>query len=120
MKTIQKIAKAKFKISTDNVANSEIELDFNPIIHEFALEGDYQLIHWQAKPKGHRQWGIYSSKTDSYHSIADFDEVKSKPLQLNDETATTVPSAVLLVSGCKLILIDDVAKFCPKQITIAV
>lgn len=109
MKTITKLSKAKFKITTDNVPNSAIELDFNPIIDTFKLKGSYSLLHWQAKPKGHRQWGVYSSLTDSYVSVADVDLNfgKIKTLQLNDATAATVPSAVLHYPDGKLCQIGD-------------
>ena len=55
MKTITKVSTAKFKITTEQVANSELLLDFNPVIEEFELKGNFYLIHWQARPKGHRQ-----------------------------------------------------------------
>ncbi len=114
MKTIQKIGKAKFKVSTDNIPNSEIELDFNPIIDNFKLEGDYLLLHFQAKPKESRQWGVYASKTDSYHSIKEFDldRPQVRSLHLDETQHKTVPTAVLLVENSRLILIDDCAKFC--------
>ena len=37
MKKIQKLGKGKFKILTSGVANSEIQLDFNPLIDTFEL-----------------------------------------------------------------------------------
>ena len=46
MKTIQRLAKGKFKVSTPGVANSEIQLDFNPLIDTFELSKgrqDYKL-----------------------------------------------------------------------------
>ena len=116
MKTIQKLSKAKFKISTDNVPNSDLSLNFNPLIDEFKLQGDYLLIHWQGMPKGYRQWGIYNSQTDSYHSVKniDFDRPQTKAIQLDDKTATTKPSAVLLVTSARLILIDSNAIVCTR------
>ena len=114
MKTIQKLSKAKFKVITDNIPNSELELDFNPIIDEFKLKGNYLLIHWQAKPKGYRRWGVYSSKGDRYYSLAsiDMERWRGKSLQLDDLTASTVPSAVLLVNNARLIIVDEDAIVC--------
>ena len=109
MKTIEKLQEAKFKVSTDNVTNSNLELDFNPIINEFKLKGDYLLIHWQAKPKGYRRWGIYSSQSDRYFSVAsiDLERWTGKTLQLDDATTLTVPKAVLLVHNARLIIVDE-------------
>ena len=117
MKTIQKLAKAKFKVSTDNVPNSELELDFNPVIEEFDLSGDFLLIHWQARPKGYRRWGIYVSGTDRYYSLKaiDLERWTGKTLQLDDMTAKTVPSAVLLVKNARLIIVDESGIICTRQ-----
>lgn len=117
MKTITKLAQAKFKIITDNVPNSELVLDFNPIIQQFLLTGNYLLIHWQARPKGHRQWGVYFSETDTYTSLSaiDFNHVLGKTLQLDDKSALTVPTAVIVAQNARLILLDDRAFICNKQ-----
>ena len=117
MKTITKISRAKFKVITDGVSNSELELDFNPLSEEFKLHGDYLLIHWQAKPKGYRQWGIYSSMTDSYISVKaiTLDRSLGETLQLDDQTANSVPSAVIKVRNARLVLIDDRAIICTRQ-----
>lgn len=97
MKRITKLSKAKFKLITENIPNSDIELNFNLIIENFNLSGNFALIHWQAKPKGDRQWGVYVSEFDNYYSCIEvelnFGKIKS--LQLDDKTVSTVPSAVL-------------------------
>ena len=109
MKTITKTAQAKFKVTTPGITGSDLELDFNPVIEEFKLEGNYTLIHWQARPKGYREWGIYSSADDSYRSVAEltinFATVKS--LQLDDATAKSIPSAVLYCQEQKLTCINE-------------
>ena len=102
MKIVQRISKAKFKISTLDVKDSSLELDFNPIIDQFKLTGDFKLIHWQARPKGYREFGIYFSVDDSYKSTDNL----SKPgygsllfLQLNDKSDNALPSAVICHRG---------------------
>ena len=117
MKTIQKLSKAKFKVSTDNIPNSDLELDFNPLIEEFNLKGDFLLVHWPARPKGYRRWGIYASKSDLYYSLTSIDMERwtGKTLQLDDFTASTVPSAVLLVENARLIIVDEDAIVCTRQ-----
>lgn len=71
-KNIIKITRAKFKVITPDVKDSELILDFNPLIKKFRLSGNYQLFHWQAKPRYYREWGVYKSGSDSYHSISGF------------------------------------------------
>ncbi len=109
MKNIQKLGVARFKVSTPNAVGSELELDFNPIIKEFKLSGNYTLIHWQARPKGERQWGIYSSADDRYRSVSELSQFAGfiRSLQLDDRTATTIPSAVLYSDESQITCIDD-------------
>lgn len=101
MKTVKKISKAKFKVTTEDVANSELLLDFNPLIDQFDLKGDFYIIHWQARPKGHREWGIYSIKDDTYTSSVEFPSAfgKMELKMLDDATANSIPSAVVLFTG---------------------
>ncbi len=49
-KQITKIQKAKFKVATPGVTGSELELDFQPVIDQFKLEGDFVLIHLASPP----------------------------------------------------------------------
>lgn len=100
MKTITKLDTAKFKI-VETETNTELMLDFAKIIAQFELQGDFYLIHWQARPKGYREWGVYSSKTDTYTSTEHIPTSYGgcSTLQLDDKTASTIPSAVLLFKG---------------------
>lgn len=108
MKLIEKLGVAKFKVTTPELPNQALELDFNPIISQFQLEGDFILIHWQARPKGHRQWGIYSSSDDSYRSIGELViNARTESLQLDDATASTIPSAVLYSREHRVTCIND-------------
>lgn len=111
MKVIQKTGAAKFRVSTPGVSSSDLDLDFNPLIKEFNLVGSFTLIHWQAKPKGYREWGIYSSRDDSYQSVAELkvNVATCRSLQLDDLTATSIPSAVLYTSEDKCNCINDKA-----------
>lgn len=101
MKTITRIKPATFKISTPGVENSELTLDFAKIIDEFNLTGKYDIVHWQARPKGYREWGIYTSHDDSYRSSVHVPTGYGSMsfLQLDDKTATTIPSAVIVFKG---------------------
>jgi hypothetical protein len=101
MKLITKLAPRKFELATEFVAKSQLQLDFNPIINQFALTGNYYLIHWQARPKGYREWGIYRAVDDSYHSLPEIPTAYGgwSSLQLDDATTDTLPSAVVLFRG---------------------
>ncbi len=102
MKIVQHISKAKFKIITPGVANSELMLNFNPVISKFELKGDFYLIHWQARPKGYREWGIYYSLKDTYFSCVNLPRGGYggfRLLMLDDKTANTIPSAVVCLFG---------------------
>lgn len=101
MKSVHKISKAKFMVTTIDVPDGDLQLDFNPIIDKFKLRGDFYLIHWQARPKGHREYGIYSSKGDTYRSTDNLPTHYGgiSLLQLDDMTASTIPSAVIAFKG---------------------
>jgi len=59
-------------------------------------------------PKGHRQWGIYSSRDDSYRSMAEVIINSSvKSLQLDDASAKSIPSAVLFSAETQITCIND-------------
>lgn len=109
MKTITKISPAKFRLVTPNVPNSELELDFNPIINEFNLLGSFALLHWQAKPKGKRTWGVYSSETDNYYSCShvNMNFGKVSTLQIDEDKHKTVPTAVLHYPDGKVCTFGD-------------
>jgi hypothetical protein len=102
MKTIQRLGNAKFKLNTPGIENSELVLDFQPIIDQFNLTGDFKLIHWQARPKGYREFGIYSSLDDSYRSTDSLSKAGYGSLdflQLDDAEDNALPSAVIIHRG---------------------
>jgi hypothetical protein len=96
------LSPAQFAVSTIGVDNSDIILNFEPIINQFQLSGKFYLIHWQATPKGHREFGIYSSVNDGYTSILKLPKFAYGAiqfLQLDDATANNLPSAVIYFKG---------------------
>jgi hypothetical protein len=98
MRSVTKIQDRTFRVTISEVPNEQLILDFNPIIEKFKLQGNYQLIHWQAKPKGYREWGIYSSVDDSYQSVPNFAfQGIFKSLQVPDEEIDSVPTSVILI-----------------------
>jgi hypothetical protein len=97
-----KLEFGKFLLCWDKDPNPLV-LDFNPLISRFFLEGEYLLIHWQARPKGVRKWGFYDSASDDYY-CPKFQEKISLPLnegqllQVDENVVLTVPTAVIYLS----------------------
>lgn len=95
-KIIKKIGKGAFNITVPNIKGGLLILDFNPLIKYFNLQGNFDLIHWQARPRYYREWGVYNSATDTYLSLPNLEiEGKLISLQIPDNKAVTLPSAVL-------------------------
>lgn len=81
------------------ITNYGLSLDFNPIIKEFKLTGKFVLQHWQAMPKGFRNFGYLEVDYDKsiYRTIV-FNNiiinVPPIPLQVNERIIKSVPTAV--------------------------
>lgn len=73
--TVQRLSDATFRINWEGVPNSSLKINFAALINHFGLEGNFVLLHWQAKPFGLRQWGLYEHQSDRYFSRA-FDQVQ--------------------------------------------
>lgn len=100
-----KISKGQFRVFWDEkqYADQALRLDFNALIHHFKLTGNYCLLHWQARPKGLRRWGIYDAVSDQYFGL-DYDAVQIKScsvklLQMDETKLQFPPSAVLWLEG---------------------
>jgi hypothetical protein len=84
----------------------KLVMNFFPIINQFRLNGNFCLLHWQAKPFGERRWGVYDAGVDEYTSLQYCElELKGIPrlLQVDENKVKTVPTAVLYFPDCKLI-----------------
>lgn len=96
---IKKKSKARFELHHEGVPNSTLEIDFNSVINELELTGDFILLHWQARPRGLRQWGVYFSTTDMYHSFLFYKipkEYEWKGMQIEEKPGQLPPTAVLV------------------------
>ena len=122
---IEKIEKGKFYLRWESspgviYPDSEIKLDFVPLLDEFKLHNHpYVLEHWQAKPLSYRRWGLYCSSTDTYHSV-DYDKyiisnfVKSRALQIPDGKYPNLrPTAVKVYHGAAVRNINDLLMVMP-------
>ncbi|MEE3716276.1 hypothetical protein V2H45_05910 [Tumidithrix elongata RA019] len=101
IQTITKLAESTFRCSWVGVENSTLKLNFDVLIDHFQLEGKFCLVHWQAKPRNFRKWGVYCHSADAYFSVK-FDKLifeegmTVKALQIPDKVTHTIPTAVLI------------------------
>ena len=89
-----------------SIPEFKLEMNFKPIVDWFRLQGQFCLLHWQAKPYGQRRWGIYDAGSESYISLKHSEiELRVNPqlLQVDENIIKTVPTAVLYFSGSRLI-----------------
>lgn len=59
-------------------------------------------MHWQAKPRGFRRWGLYDVNDDEYYSREYYQirfntAVKQELIQANDNAIKENPVAVILM-----------------------
>ncbi|WP_055074414.1 hypothetical protein [Pseudanabaena sp. 'Roaring Creek'] len=99
VQTIEKIAPSIF-VSSWNCQESALRLDFKFLVDYFKLTGDFCLLHWQARPRGLRRWGLYCGNQDKYFGV-DYDRLifaenlNIEALQVDEKIYKTVPSAVM-------------------------
>jgi len=96
----------KVKLTYQTMPDFLLEMDFNPLIDRFRLRNQFCILHWQAKPKGERRWGVYDGGMDDYTSLK-YDELQLQVvpqlLQVDENVIKTVPTAVLMFPNSKLI-----------------
>jgi len=98
------------------ILNSVISLDFNPLINH-VLNSDFKanyycLLHWQAKPKGLRQWGVFDSTTSGYYASREITfktTTEPKTIQLDETKVKTLPTSVMFLPYCKVINYSAIA-----------
>lgn len=115
---IQKVAPQIFTSHWEQngeiINGSQIKLNFQPLIKQFSLTGNYVLIHWQAKPKGLRRFGVYCS-TDCYqavdHNKLVFNDLPfslMNAIQVDENFVRTVPTAVLHIDDSIVDAMGDI------------
>ena len=103
---VKRTSTGQFEVTYEHLPEFKLALNFNPIIERFNLEGDFCLLHWQAKPFGLRRWGIYDRAKDSYVACEwNQIEVLKNPrcLQVDEALVTTVPTAVLCFESASVL-----------------
>lgn len=103
---IIKLSDRRFKVWWDDAVlqRQALTLDFNSIINRFNLPQrypDFVLLHWQARPKGLRRWGVYHYGNDQYYGTdwdkCSFDNCTIELLQMDEMQLINPPSAVVLL-----------------------
>lgn len=100
---IHRIDQAKFSLRWFGKGDP-LQMDFNPVINKYRLTNEFVLLHWQAKPKFLRTWGIYDSKTDSYSCVSTnlvFPSCAVRLVDVNEAFVNTVPTAMILFNSCR-------------------
>lgn len=92
----------------ETLPDSLISLDFNPIIKEGGLIKDFAICHYQARPKGLRQWGIFYA--GDYFSVKRIKaEIAYESIWLPESATTLPPNAVMVHRNCKVVITDEQA-----------
>lgn len=98
---VELVSPGQFRVWWDGYEDQALLLNFNPLIATFNLTGAFCLIHWQARPKGLRRWGVYDHLAGMYYPM-DYNQfnrckVIMQFLQIPD--GTSLPSAAIAVDG---------------------
>lgn len=108
---VRRISDTSFFMQWVGLPNTGLTIDFKPIITHYDLKGSFCLIHWQAKPKNHRRWGVYDSTSKQYYSFQCGQlEFQSNPwnlLQVDERIVKTVPTAVVHIPNSKVVWTEN-------------
>lgn len=110
---INRTSKQNFDVFWDGVRDSFLHLNFTPVIQQFNLTGNFALLHWQAKPKYYRRWGLYYAPHDYYYSF-NYNELliecslDLQTLQINEAKWKAIPTAVVLLQPVTLEIAPEV------------
>lgn len=95
--------------SGEMLPDSLITLDFNPVIKEAKLVKDFAICHYQARPKGLRQWGVFYD--ENYFSVKSINaKVAYESIWLDEKAITLPPNAVIVHKNCKAVITDSRAE----------
>lgn len=102
VQNIRKIADFRFVLTYREMADFKLLMDFRPLWEAVNPTEPCCLVHWQAKPKGERRWGIFDGA--SYRSFESYrSDVPGEGLQLDEKLVPTVPTAVICYRGARVI-----------------
>lgn len=96
---------APFKFTVENPGSpltDTLRLDFGPLLDNALYQAPMVMIHFQARPKGLRRWGLYDSHSDTYHSFDSDSDVDTEAIDWNllsipdSEFPSTIPTCVFV------------------------
>lgn len=100
---IDRVSKSIFVVSYLHGLNNlgRLTVDFNPFIQRFKLSGNIALLHWQARPKNMRTWGLFNLNDDTYEILLGETQNFAYEgiftlLELPEMQYNTVPTSVIL------------------------
>jgi hypothetical protein len=98
----------KFTLHWQDIPNSQLIIDFNPLIDIFRLTGHFVLLHYQARPVGLRRFGaLYAG---DYHSLDELEaKTPSRTLYLPEVPGMLPPNAVICYANSRIAVsvVDD-------------
>lgn len=94
---ITKIVPRQFQLVFSDEAKTTMVLNFQPLVEAINYQRAYTILHFQSRPKGLRQWGVYDVTNDSYTSTDDKHLVIKKVPKAHQipDTPKIMPTAVL-------------------------
>lgn len=105
---VRQYGRFRFSLAYDSMPEFKLRVNFEPIIQYFDLQGDFTLLHWQARPRGLRRWGAFcqNGESTSYHAFEEYtcDVPYHRGIQLDERLVTTVPTAVIWFPDCECIV----------------
>jgi hypothetical protein len=100
--TIRKLSDFRVILTYADLPTFKLVMDFRPLWELVNPTGPCCLVHWQAKPRGQRRWGIFDGTT--YRSFEGYSsELPGEGLQLDENQVLTVPTAVLCYRNARVI-----------------
>jgi len=100
--TIRKIGDKRVILTYSELPKFRLVMDFGPLWAAVDPTGPCCLVHWQAKPRGERRWGIFDGET--YRSFESYrSELPGEGLQLDENEIRTVPTAVICYRNARVI-----------------
>lgn len=96
----------KFCVVCNAETKTSLELDFSPFLRMPKSE-TFVILHFQGKPKFHRQWGVYSASLDQYFSrewkqLKFAKNLETHAFSLDERVYKTLPTSVLIYPESKL------------------
>ena len=100
--TIRKISDFRVVLTYSELPKFKLVMDFKPLWELVTPDGPCCLVHWQAKPRGERRWGIFDGQI--YRSYEGYSsELPVEGVQVDENQVLTVPTAVLCYRNARVI-----------------